>query len=92
MSEKVTATRWLDGLTAGLENPGELEELAREETAVLLSRCGDDEAAALRADLDAENAEITRRLAMVQSTASVSAVMRRLEIVRGALRAFEARR
>ena len=57
-----------------------------------LSRCGDDEAAALRADLDAENAEITRRLAMVQSTASVSAVMRRLEIVRGALRAFEAPR
>jgi hypothetical protein len=92
MSEKVTTTRWLDGLTAGLENPGELEELAREETAVLLSRCGDDEAAALQADLDAENAEIARRLAMVQSTASVSVAMRRLEIVRGALRAFEARR
>jgi hypothetical protein len=82
-------TRWLEGLTAGMENPGDLKALAKEQTALHLSRCSEDEANALRANLGVENRDLSRQLAVVQAPSSMTVLMRRQEIVRGALQAFE---
>ena len=82
-------TRWLEGLTAGVENPGGLKARAKEETAIHLSRCSEDEAGALRTKLEVENRHLSRQLAVVQAPSSMTVLMRRQEIVRGALQAFE---
>ena len=82
-------TRWLEGLTAGKENPGDLKARAKENTALHLSRCGEDEASALRTKLEVENRDLSRQLAVVQAPSSMAVLMRRQEIVRGALQAFE---
>ena len=82
-------TRWLEGLTAGIEKPGDLKMLAKEKTALHLSQCSEDEASALRANLLVENRDLSRQLAVVQAPSSITVLMRRQEIVRGALQAFE---
>jgi hypothetical protein len=82
-------TRWLEGLTAGMEKPGELKARAKEKTGLHLLRCSDDEASALRAKLEVENRDLSRQLAVVQAPSSMTVLMRRQEIVRGALQAFE---
>jgi hypothetical protein len=81
--------RWLEGLTAGIEKPGDLKARAKEKTALHLSRCGVDEANDLRAMLVVENRDLSRQLAVVQAPSSMAVLMRRQEIVRGALQAFE---
>ena len=82
-------TRWLEGLTAGMEKPGDLKKLAQEKTALHLSQCSEEEASALRANLLVENRDLSRQLAVVQAPSSMTVLMRRQEIVRGALQAFE---
>jgi hypothetical protein len=85
-------TRWLEGLAAGIEKPGDLKARAKEKTALHLSRCSDDEASDLRAMLGVENADLSRQLAVVQAPSSMTVLMRRQEIVRGALQAFDGRK
>jgi hypothetical protein len=82
-------TRWLEGLAVGIEKPGDLKALAKEKTALHLSQCSEDEASALRANLLVENRDLSRQLAVVQAPSSMAVLMRRQEIVRGALQAFE---
>jgi hypothetical protein len=82
-------TRWLEGLTAGMEKPGDLKARAKAKTALHLSRCSEDEASALRTKLEVENRDLSRQLAVVQAPSSMTVLMRRQEIVRGALQAFE---
>jgi hypothetical protein len=90
MVEKVTKRLWLGGLpAAGLDN---LKGRAREETAAYLEKCTDDEVAELRADLEAERAELKTRLQTVQSSAATSETAQRQEIVVGALEAFDDRK
>jgi hypothetical protein len=83
------STRWLEGLTASVEKPGDLKALSKEKTALHLSRCSDDEANDLRATLGVENADLSRQLAVVRAPSSMAVLMRRQEIVRGALQGFE---
>jgi hypothetical protein len=82
-------TRWLEGLAVGIEKPGDLKALAKEKTALHLSRCGVDVANDLRVMLGLENADLSRQLAVVKAPSSMAVLMRRQEIVRGALQAFE---
>jgi hypothetical protein len=90
MSNEATDKGWLSSLAAGLKRPGELGALAQEVTASYLLRCPAAQAAALKADLIAEKAEITQTLMRPQAASATGAVTRRQEIVDGALRAFKA--
>lgn len=82
-------SEWLGWLTASLENPGDLKAHAKEETLWHLSRCSAEDAADLHAALDAENAELSHELARNQAPSGIARLMRRQEIVQGALQAFE---
>ena len=82
-------SQWLDWLTASHENPGDLKAHAKEETLWHLSRWGAEDAVDLRAVLDAENTELSRELARAQTPSGIARLMRRQEIVQGALQAFE---
>jgi hypothetical protein len=77
------------GWTASVEKPGDLKALSKEKTALHLLRCRDDEANDLRAMLGVENADLSRQLAVVRAPSSMAVLMRRQEIVRGALQGFE---
>jgi hypothetical protein len=91
MREEATDKLWLSELAARLEGSGELAERAEEVTASHLTRCSDAQAAALKAVLTVESAEITRMVAHHRGAAgAISAIGRLQQIVEGALRAFEA--
>jgi hypothetical protein len=82
--------RWLADLAVGLEGPGELAERAYRATALHLAQCTDLQAAALKALLTAESAEIARILTQPRGAGAVIAILRLRGIVDGALRAFTA--
>jgi uncharacterized protein (DUF305 family) len=90
MREEATDKLWLAELAARLEGSGELAERAEEVTASHLARCSDAQAAALKAVLTVESAEITRMVAHHRGAGAMSAIIRLQQIVEGALRAFEA--
>ncbi len=90
MREEAADTLWLAELAAGLAGSRELAERAEEATASHLARCTDAQAAALKAVLTAESAEIAGMVAKHRGAGAMSAIIRLQQIVEGALRAFEA--
>ena len=89
MRQEVTK-RWLAELAAGLDGSGERPERAYRATASHLRRCTDLQAAALKAVLTAESAEIARLLTQPRGAGATAAILRLRDIVDGALRAFKA--